>query len=57
MFQCSSGALPVGGAAERGGETGLFVVCFGKHPVGDPRPTGTGSDITTGHDRQAAGPR
>lgn len=55
VFQCSSVLPPVGGGVERGGEARLFSVRAGKHLVGNPRPTGTGSDITTGHDQQAAG--
>lgn len=55
VFQCSAVLPPVGGGVERGGETRLSAVCAGKHLVGYPRPTGTGSDVTTGHDQQVVG--
>lgn len=54
-LQCSSVLLPAGGGVEHCGEAWLSAVCARKHPVGYPRPTGTGSDITTGDDQQAAG--
>ncbi|XP_024120053.1 magnesium transporter NIPA4 isoform X2 [Oryzias melastigma] len=51
----SSVLLPVGGDAEHRREAGLLSVCAGERSAGYSRPPGAGSDITAGHDQQAAG--
>lgn len=54
-FQCSLVFLPVGGGVERGREVRLSAVRAGKHIIGYPRPTGAGSDVTTGNEQKVAG--